>query len=114
VADLLDPNAVSSALRGLSDVTHIFHCAYLTSGSDQYKDATDNLALLKHVVEAVEAAQAAAVKGIQHQVPVQSLTWNRLCPASCLTAPTACAFNSAGTGCPRQEHAGRLGQRRMR
>lgn len=57
VDDLLDANAVSSALQGLPGVTHIFHCAYLTSGSDQYKDAVDNLALLKHVVEAVEASQ---------------------------------------------------------
>eukprot|EP00883_Tetradesmus_obliquus_P006071 jgi/Sobl393_1/1653/SZX78613.1 len=58
VTDLLDANAVSTALSQLPDVTHIFHCAYLTSGSDQHKDAVDNLALLKHVVEAIEAAQS--------------------------------------------------------
>lgn len=67
VTDLLDANAVSTALSQLPDVTHIFHCAYLTSGSDQHKDAVDNLALLKHVVEAIEAAQSSGRQHCQEQ-----------------------------------------------
>jgi hypothetical protein len=90
VADLLDARAVSSALSGLSDVTHIFHCAYLTSGSDQYQDATDNLALLQHVVEAVDAAQAAGIMSNRQLMPAQTVNLKKPSHASSLAAPTAC------------------------
>jgi hypothetical protein len=63
VSGLLDANTVSNALSGLGDVTHIFHCAYLTCGSDQHKDAVDNLALCKNVVEAIESAQGSGGQG---------------------------------------------------
>lgn len=39
VDSLLDSNAVRSKVSKLADVTHIFHCAYMTTGSDQYKDS---------------------------------------------------------------------------
>lgn len=57
VSGLLDAEAVQQALQGLGNVTHIFHCAYLTSVNDQHKDVVDNLAMLSNVIEGVEAGE---------------------------------------------------------
>lgn len=55
VGNLLDGNVAKADLAHCKDVTHIFHCA-LAWTNDLYKDAEENLALLKNVVEGVEAS----------------------------------------------------------
>ena len=53
VSNLLDPKDVQRSLSGVTGVTHLFNCAYLTR-EDPYSDAMDNLSLMKNVVEVVE------------------------------------------------------------
>jgi nucleoside-diphosphate-sugar epimerase len=53
--DLLDRTAAEAALRGLSDVTHIFYAAFTERPSWAEHDAP-NLALLRNAVEPIAAA----------------------------------------------------------
>lgn len=68
--DLLDPAACRDQLGPLSDVTHIFSCAYSDRPS-RAELVAPNLALLTNCVEAVEGS----AKNLQHVHIVQGTKW---------------------------------------
>ncbi len=68
--DLLDPATCAAHLSQLTDVTHIFSCAYVDRPS-RMELVEPNLALLKHCVEAVEISAT----NLQHVHIVQGTKW---------------------------------------
>lgn len=57
--DLTDAAAANEALAGAPDVTHIFYCARAPHGESGVESVADNLAMLAHVVDAVETTSPA-------------------------------------------------------
>jgi len=53
--DLLDPVAAAKALVRVGEVTHLFYCARAPHDESGVESVADNLAMLVHVVEAVES-----------------------------------------------------------
>jgi len=57
--DLTDAAAANEALARAPDVTHIFYCARAPHGESGVESVADNLAMLAHVVDAVETTSPA-------------------------------------------------------
>jgi len=55
-ADLLDPESCARALAGCKAVTHLFYAARAEFGEGGVEDVEQNVALLRNVLDAVEAA----------------------------------------------------------
>ena len=53
--DLSNPESLAKTLAGAPDITHIFFCAYQSTGSFA-KDVDANFSMFKGLVEAVEQA----------------------------------------------------------
>lgn len=61
-ADLADRAACVRALKGFSQVTHIFYTARAKHGETAVESVEDNLALIRNVIDAIEPAAA----GLRH------------------------------------------------
>ncbi len=68
--DLLDSDAASGALSGLSDATHVFYAGFIDAPS-QAEQVAPNLAMLVNAVEGIEQA----ADGLQRVVLVEGNKW---------------------------------------
>ncbi|PZR87560.1 MAG: NAD-dependent dehydratase [Stutzerimonas stutzeri] len=64
--DLLDADETGTALAGLSDVTHVLHAAY-QEHTDPTQLVETNLAMLRNLVDAVDAASPALKRVVLYQ-----------------------------------------------
>src|SRR3990170_4515257 len=69
--DLLDPADCRRGLGGLREVTHLFYCARAKHGEGGTESVEENVAMLRNVLDAVEAA----APGLQHVHLVEGLKW---------------------------------------
>ena len=65
--DLLNRSDVDACVSSLGDVTHIFYAA-LQPGSNFFDEIPPNLAMLQHIVEAVERTSSSFVKSSSSRV----------------------------------------------
>lgn len=70
-ADLLDWRDTRETLAACSDVTHVFYAARAPHGEGGHEPVEDNLAMLRHVVEAIEPA----ARGLRHVHLVEGGKW---------------------------------------
>ena len=54
--DLMDPDETRAKLARHADVTHVFYCSRAQHGESGIESVADNVAMLRHVVEAATAA----------------------------------------------------------
>ncbi len=64
--DLTDPSAATAALAGLADVTHVFFAAY-QEYADPKAQVDANLAMLRNVVAAADAASPALKRVVLYE-----------------------------------------------
>ncbi|HZT47176.1 MAG TPA: SDR family oxidoreductase [Hyphomicrobiaceae bacterium] len=69
--DLLDPADCRRRLEPFSGVTHLFYCARARHGEGGTESVEENVAMLRNVLDAVEAA----APGLQHVHVVEGLKW---------------------------------------
>jgi nucleoside-diphosphate-sugar epimerase len=69
--DLLDPAGCRRQLGRLSAVTHLFYCARAKHGEGGTESVEENVAMLRNVLDAVEAA----APGLRHVHLVEGLKW---------------------------------------
>jgi len=69
--DLLDPADCRRRLAAFPDVTHLFYCARAKHGEGGSESVEDNVAMLRNVLDAVEAA----APGLQHVHLVEGAKW---------------------------------------
>jgi len=70
-ADLLDPTSSSEALKATKGVTHLFYTARAAFGEGGVEDVEANLAMLRNVLDAAEAA----APGLAHVHLVEGQKW---------------------------------------
>jgi nucleoside-diphosphate-sugar epimerase len=70
-ADLLDPADCRRRIAPFREVTHIFYCARAKHGEGGVESVEENVAMLRNVLDAVEAASP----GLQHVHLVEGLKW---------------------------------------
>ena len=70
-ADLLDPTSSSEALKATKGVTHLFYTARAAFGEGGVEDLEANLAMLRNVLDAAEAA----APGLAHVHLVEGQKW---------------------------------------
>ena len=69
--DLLDPADCRRRLEPFNEVTHLFYCARAKHGEGGTESLDENVAMLRNVFDAVEAA----APGLQHVHLVEWLKW---------------------------------------